>query len=161
MNESHGRQTGKQNTAYRNQFQIYGNVVPKDSVVRELEQPLRRQPGRTVKKREHRRSVTLPYVLFMMGAIMLIGVILIGYLRMQSRMTVQLESIASLESQLNDIRLTNDEQIQRINSAVSMDEIKRIAVEELGMTYAKEGQVLTISDEGSDYVRQIRSLPNE
>ena len=63
--------------------------------------------------------------------------------------------IAALESELNDMKLANDEQLERINSALDMEEVKRIAVEELGMTYAKEGQVIVVSGEGSDYVRQL------
>ena len=39
-----------------------------------------------------------------------------------------------------------------------MEEIKRVAIEELGMTYAREGQVVVIESEGSDYVRQLKSL---
>ena len=104
--------------------------------------------------------MNLPYVLFLSCAMIVAGIMLIGYLQMQSEMTVSIKRIALLESQLNDLRLSNDEQLERINSAIDMDEIKRIAVEELGMTYAKEGQVISISGEGSDYVRQMVSLPD-
>ena len=41
----------------------------------------------------------------------------------------------------------------------TIEEIRRIAIEELGMTYAKEGQVVMVSGEGSDYVRQISAMP--
>lgn len=44
-------------------------------------------------------------------------------------------------------------------SNVDLDEIKRIAIGELGMKYAKEGQVITYSGEGSDYVRQYGDIP--
>ena len=57
------------------------------------------------------------------------------------------------------MRLSNDEQLARIESAVDIEKVKQIAIEELGMTYAKEGQVVTISGEGSDYVRQLADLP--
>jgi hypothetical protein len=66
--------------------------------------------------------------------------------------------VASLERELNNLRLTNDENLARINASVNLEEIKQVAVEELGMTYAKEGQVVIVSSEGSDYVRQIREL---
>ena len=80
---------------------------------------------------------------------------------MQADLTVSIKRVAYLESQLNNLRLTNDEELERIESSVNLEEIKQIAVEELGMTYAKAGQVVTISDEGSDYVRQLRELPGE
>ena len=47
----------------------------------------------------------------------------------------------------------------RFQSNVDLDEIKRIAIGELGMKYAKEGQVITYSGEGSDYVRQYGDIP--
>ena len=45
-------------------------------------------------------------------------------------------------------------------SSVDLEEIKRIAISELGMKYAKEGQVITYSGEGSDYVRQYDDIPD-
>ena len=35
-----------------------------------------------------------------------------------------------------------------------MEEVKRVAMEELGMTYAKDGQVIVFQSEESDFVRQ-------
>lgn len=160
MQTSQGRQIRNLNRNYRSELQFTGTAAPKLDVVRELEQPLRRESVEVRRKRDRRKHMNLPYVVFLTFAMIATGAMLIGYLKMQSEMTLAVENIANLESELNNIRLTNDEQLQRINSAISMDEIKRIAVEELGMTYAKEGQVVAISSEGSDYVRQMESLPN-
>ena len=41
-----------------------------------------------------------------------------------------------------------------------LEEIKKIAINELGMKYAKEGQVIIYSGEGSDYVRQYKAIPS-
>ena len=38
------------------------------------------------------------------------------------------------------------------------DEIRRIAITELGMTYPNQDQIVTIPDEGSDYVRQLADI---
>ena len=78
---------------------------------------------------------------------------------MQAELTVSIKRVASLKNELNNLKLANDEELERIESSVNLEEIKQIAVEELGMTYAKAGQVVTISDEGSDYVRQLGELP--
>lgn len=103
--------------------------------------------------------MNLPYVLFLTTALVITGIMLIGYLQVQSSLTVSVKRVATLESQLNDMRLSNDEQLERINTSIDMEAVKRIAVEELGMTYAKEGQVVTVSGEGSDYVRQLVEMP--
>ena len=101
------------------------------------------------------------YVLFLATALIAAGVILIGYIRLQSELTNSIKHISVLESQLNDLRLSNDEEYSRIESSVNLDEIKRIAIEELGMTYPSEGQIVTYSAEGSDYVRQIADIPEK
>ena len=98
-------------------------------------------------------------VLFLAVALMVSGAILISYIHLQSDITNSMNRIASLESQLNDLRLSNDEEYSRIESNIDLEEIKRIAIEELGMTYAVEGQVVEYSSEGSDYVRQIADIP--
>ena len=79
---------------------------------------------------------------------------------LMEKMGISEEMMESMENELNNLRLTNDEELERIESSVNLEEIKQIAVEELGMTYAKAGQVVTISDEGSDYVRQLKELPS-
>ena len=103
--------------------------------------------------------MNFPYVMFLAAAMAMTALMLIGYLQVQAGLTVSVEKVARMESRLNDMRLSNDEQLERINSAIDMEEIKRIAVEELGMTYAREGQVVMVSGEGSDYVRQLVDMP--
>lgn len=100
------------------------------------------------------------YVFFLALAMLASAFILIGYIRLQSDITNSMNHIASLESQLNDLKLSNDEEYSRIESSVNLEEIKRIAIGELGMTYAGEGQIVEYSSEGSDYVRQVADLPN-
>jgi len=43
----------------------------------------------------------------------------------------------------------------RIESSIDLDEIKRVAIAELGMTYPKEGQIITYQAAGYDYVRKV------
>lgn len=73
--------------------------------------------------------------------------------------TILTKKVSNLESELDRKRLTNEENKQRIDGSINLEEVKRIAVEELGMTYATDGQVIIVSDEGCDYVRQMEELP--
>ena len=41
-----------------------------------------------------------------------------------------------------------------------LEEVKRVAIQELGMRYAEEGQIVTFDGEGSDYVRQTGEIPD-
>ena len=158
MNSRQGRRMVQQNIGYTNRGYIEGNTVRKIDTVREMQQPVRRENRAVRKNRDRALYMNLPYVLFLSMALLVTSVMLIGYLQAQSNLTVSVKHVATLESQLNDMKLANDEQLERINSALDMEEVKRIAVEELGMTYAKEGQVVIVSGEGSDYVRQLAEM---
>ena len=159
METRQARQRTNTQIGYQRHSYIEGNTVRKADTVRELQQPPRRVNQTVRRNREKALYMNLPYVMFLTAAMVMTALMLIGYLQVQSRLTVSVEKVAKMESQLNDMRLSNDEQLERINSAINMEEIKRIAVEELGMTYAREGQVVRVSAEGSDYVRQLVDMP--
>ena len=160
MDSRQGRRMTKQNIGYtsRGYGYIEGNTVRKTDPIVEMQKPVRRENKAVRKNRDRALYMNLPYVLFLSVALLITGVMLIGYLQAQAQMTVSVKEVAALESRLNDLKLANDEQLERINSALDMEEVKRIAVEELGMTYAKEGQVVLVSSEGSDYVRQLAKM---
>ena len=82
------------------------------------------------------------------------------YISLQSQITGSVKKIAALESQLNTLKQENDEAYNRANGNLDLDEIKRIAIQEYGMTYATDGQIVTYSDGGgNDYVRQVAPIP--
>ena len=91
----------------------------------------------------------------MMAAVCIMCVGLFYYIGLQSRVTNAVEEIASLESELSDLRSDNDEALNAINSSVSLDDIKYRAIADLGMTYAQEDQIITYSNDDTDYVRQV------
>ena len=107
-------------------------------------------------KRLHYRNAA--YVLFLTVALAVTSVMLIGYIRMESSITQSVKQVATLQSQLNNLKMENDEMKNRIDSSINLEEIRRIAITELGMTYAGQGQIVEIPDDGSDYVRQYADI---
>lgn len=99
------------------------------------------------------------YMAVAVVAFVIVCSVLMGYVNLQSSITNHVTTISKLESQLYEMRLANDETYTKIMSSVDLEEIKRIAVNELGMKYAKEGQVVEYTGEGNDYVRQYGALP--
>lgn len=97
------------------------------------------------------------YVIFLMAAFCACAFILINYIQLQSELTNRTKSLSTLESRLNTIRLENDEAYSRITSSIDLEEIKRVALGELGMIYAEEGQIITYSSVTNDYMRQIEN----
>jgi len=111
--------------------------------------------------RKSTRRMNFPYVLFLSTAMIFTGLLLIGYITVQSDITNSIKNISSLENQLNDLKLENDEEYSRITSSVDLEEVKKVAIDELGMKYAGEGQIVNYSGEDSDYVRQFSDLPTK
>ena len=56
---------------------------------------------------------------------------------------------------MNRLKVANDEEYNRILSSINLEEIKRIAIMELGMVYAQEGQIIEYENESGDYMRQV------
>ena len=67
----------------------------------------------------------------------------------------------ALESTLSEAKLANDSAYEEAISSVSMEQIKEVAVNELGMVYANEGQVIVYSSQKEDYIRQYEEIPQE
>lgn len=140
---------------------IQGNTVQKLDVQRQMKEPPRKKISNSTRKnREKAFYMNFPYVMFLASALVVMGIVLSGYIRLQSGITRTVEHISALEGELNELKLSNDEEYSRITSSVDLEEIRRIAIGELGMRYAKEGQIIGYSTEGSDYVRQFSDIPD-
>lgn len=142
------------------EYYIDGSAVKKIDVRREIEEaPLKRTSAAVRRNREKAVHMNIGYVLFLAAALMAASVLLVGYIRLQAENSVILDSIASKESQLNSMRMENDEEYSRILSAVDLDYVKSVAINELGMRYAEEGQIIEVQVQGDDYVRQYQEMP--
>lgn len=141
---------------YRRDEYIYDNVARQRDFVRTLEEEPRRSISNEARKnREKARHMSLGYVAFLVAALCCIGMVLVNYLQIQSKVTMAAKVVATKEQELNNLRLSNDEALNRIDSSIDIEEIKRIAIGELGMTYAAEGQIVTYTNEGNDYLRRV------
>ncbi len=140
---------------------IQGSAVRKLDVTREIEQSPKKKLSNTARKnREKAERMSLGYVLFLSLALLATGCILVGYIRLQSDITNSIKHIASLEKELNDLKLANDEEYSRITSSIDLEEVRRIAIQELGMKYAEEGQIVVFESENNDYVKQVAPIPD-
>ncbi len=135
---------------------VYGNTVRKLEPIRRQEQPPVRQPRPQVRKnRDRARYMSAGYVLFLAAALCAGAIILVNYIQLQARLTNTTKTVATKESQLNNMRIANDEAYNRVLNSIDLEEIKRVAIGELGMVYAEEGQIVSYTAESSDYMRQV------
>jgi cell division protein FtsL len=150
MKKSHGRQTSY----------IYGSEALEPEYL--PEEPERRRKNVAVRRnREKAKRMSTGYVVFLIAAFTVSCFVMISYISLQAQISSSTRNISSLENQLNDIKLENDEKYSRINSNVDLKNVKKVAIGELGMKYASEGQVETFSTEKSDYVRQVADIPEQ
>ncbi len=161
---SRSSQTSRSRQTAQGGAYVYGNAVPKkrewEEPVREPERRIdRKKQNRARRNRERAEHMSPGYVIFLSLALFAMGWILIGYITLQSDITNSIQQISTLESELNDLKQANDEEYNRIVGSVNLEEIRRIAIQELGMQYASEGQIVDFTNENGDYVKQMASIP--
>ncbi|MBP5198774.1 MAG: cell division protein FtsL [Lachnospiraceae bacterium] len=159
---ANNRRTNTTQNEYRRSAYVYGNAVRKEVPVyrdntlrRELERPIERTDRNRNTLQRQKSGLNLGFMAFIVAALAASAYILIGYIQLRSEVTNTTKTISAMESQLNDLRVANDEAYTRINSGIDLDEIKDIAINRFGMIYAQEGQIIVYSDAGNDYMRSV------
>lgn len=143
-------------TAYERSGYVYGNTVTKPDVRRQFEEPQKKVLSNSARKnREKAKYMSFGYIAFLLMAFSVAAVVLIGYIRLNADITTLNAEIARQEKILNTMRLENAEALSRIESSIDIEEIKRVAISELGMTYPKEGQIVSYAGVNYDYVRKV------
>ncbi len=141
---------------------VDGNTLRKLDVYPERSRRRKERQERQSVRNEaavQQRHISPGYVFFLLLALSVTASICIAYIDVRARITTSQREIASLEKQLSELKLANDEEYDRIMGDVDLEEIKRIAMNELGMKYPNENQVVHIDKGGDDYVRQFGDIP--
>ena len=137
------------------------------ATVRKLREPERRQSRekqlsvQTSRRTKPEQRMGIGYVLFLAAALGVAMWVCVGYLQLQADNTARAKNIAALETQLSTLKDENDDEYNRVTTSVDLEKIRDIAVNELGMVYANEDQVVLYDDEGSDYVKQYADIPKD
>ncbi|MCR2050257.1 cell division protein FtsL [Acetatifactor muris] len=134
---------------------IYGNTARRLEPQRRQEAPVKKPHHEVRKNRDKARHMSAGYVVFLTVALCAAAYILVNYVQLRAALTNLTEDVASKESMLNYLKVSNDEDYNRIISSIDLEEIKRIALGELGMIYAGEGQIVEYENESRDYMRQV------
>ena len=149
-------------TMRRQQRAIEGNTARK---VQTLEYPSReRQPERRERRHAEKSNVqyvNVLYMIFLAAASCMVLWSCVNYLQLQAETTSRVKHIASLETELEDLRKENDDNYTRIMTSVDLDHIREVAINELGMVYAEPNQVILYDGGTNDYVRQNGSIPSD
>ena len=123
------------------------------------EQRLQQREARLAQERILRANKR--YALFLTMGVIIFGLFAGAYIKIQSDITARLKTISKLESQIADLKAENDEAYKRINTVIDLDAIKNTAINELGMFYATQDQIVYYKVEDDDYMNQYIQIPTE
>lgn len=157
---SHNEKRNVRANTYRTE--IDGNVVRKVFV--EPQYPERTEAPVKVhhrRRKEARSTMSIPYCLFLTVACVFTLAMGAYYLQQQALATSSQKKIATLEDDLAELKKDNADELNRINSSVNLEEIRDIAINELGMVYATEENVVLYKSTTQNYVSQYEKVPQE
>ncbi len=145
---------------------IYGNTVRELQVERSpsierREEGQREYNQRRRKDREYVTSMNRGYVMFLVFAALAVFCAMGYFLMLSAKMSDNRDHVTQLKTKLIDVRAENDDYERRIERSVDIDEVRRIAIEELGMVYPSNDQIVNYKYEESDFVRQYSDVPQE
>lgn len=137
----------------------YGNTAEKYHEYRlRMEEPIEEVNPVVRKNQQKAMFMNLPYVLFLCVAFIAVATSAIIMIRAQERLKESVNSVSRLENEYVTLKMDNDATYDRIINSVDAAEVKRKAIEELGMHYAAEGQIVTYAGKLDDYVRQYSDI---
>ncbi|SFG61560.1 hypothetical protein SAMN04487761_13020 [Lachnospiraceae bacterium C7] len=153
-------------------YSVDGNAVRKTNAVpsrreeewkKEREERRRRRARRNAARRNREKSMFMSatYVAFLSICIALGTIFTTMYILEQVKINSNKAKTSQLSSQLNELKVENDEKVKEIDSAVDLDHIKDVAMNQLGMKYARKDQVVYYSVESSNYMNQYNSIPEK
>lgn len=91
-----------------------------------------------------------------------IGVMLFtctNYVSLINAKSTNAGKISTLQAQLEELKIENDQKELSIDTSIDYEYIYNVAVEELGMVYASEDQIINYKSGESEYVMQFKDIP--
>ncbi len=143
---------------------VEGNTVRKLSVApevwREEEQYIAPSPRRQEQRQPKAFSgINFASLIVLTVAIIATVYVCVDYLMLQNQVSQMDKSIIKLEKELTVLTNENDASYEAIDTALNLDYIYQVAVEELGMVYPNKNEVITYKSSSSNYVRQYEDIP--
>ena len=101
----------------------------------------------------------IPYLAMLILASCCTLFLCFNYINLKTQINSRISSIEQKEQQLDKLKSENNALQNSIDTSVDLNEIYRVATQELGMVYAGEKQVITYDKTESEYVRQYEDIP--
>ena len=134
---------------------VHGTAVKKLEAEREIKKVEKTLNIKPAKKKKHITGMDVKNMTFTVCMFALMTVILLRYVNLIAELNNMVEYISQQEINLYNMKLANDEKLAQIESSIDLEEIKRIAIGELGMKYPDKDQVVYYDSVKTDYMRKV------
>lgn len=154
----------------RSMYYVDGSTVRKIQHAPQQERTPQRRPSektapRTVtkkqltKKADKALAFNSNYTVFVVTSVIIMVIACVAMLYMESRIEAQKSNINSLEATLEAIENDNSAYKITLDNMYTLDQVYDIATNELGMVYARKGQIVYYESADEDYVKQYQDVP--
>lgn len=155
---------------YRRDSYIEGNVVrQRESVPGRSVQPAEKtreqlhqeRMRKNAARQNQQRAMAMDrgYVAFLAAATVVCFLVCAIFIYLQSDVTTRMANIASIESQIAEVKADNVATEKRLETTMNLDQIKE-AAKNLGLIMPGSEQVRYYSVENSDYMNQYGEIPS-
>ena len=111
------------------------------------------------RNREKAKSMGRGFVIFLAAVSVAVLFCCVNYLQLKSELTGKMKTVASLETELSQIKEDNNAYESQVTSDVDLNTIKKLAIGRLGMNYPADDQKKTYTMPSNSYVRQYQEVP--
>ncbi len=127
-------------------------LPPKRARIREVSSETRRNRAKA-------SALNLYFVIFLTLVSIATVYTCVRYLQLKATLKAQITANEKLESTLVNLRSENDALLENVNNTQDWNHIKDVAINELGMKYATEDQIVWYNTDDCSYVRQYSDVP--
>ena len=141
---------------------VYGTSARKVAVKVQPERPAEQTKELSKQVRQNRSRalhMNRGYVVFLALAAFVTLVACTQYLQLQSEITDRSERITALQQELADRKEANTTKYNAVVNSINLEEVRERAMNDLGMVYALEEQVITYKNPANVSVRQYADIP--
>ena len=144
---------------------VYGYAVPKPAYEpqRRTAEPARRQhvSHQVKQNRKKAMGINKAYVVFLSVAAILMLVVCVQYVQLRAELTNRSKNITALQEELANLNEANTTKYNAVMDSVNLEEVREKAMDDLGMVYANENQVVEYDNPDGDYIKQYEQIPDE
>ena len=139
---------------------VRGSVVRKDNAVVQSPARPKEVSQRVRANRSKAMHMSKGYVAFLAIAAIVVLFVCVRYLQLQSEISSRASNITALQQELADVKEANTTRYNVIMNSMNLEQIRDIAINEFGMVYAEEDQIIKYQRPDGSAVTQFAGIPD-